>query len=168
MAITNVLKNHNLFVDGRGMAGKIGDYTPPVIAAATEDYRAGGMDAPIDIGMGQEKMIMSFVLRDYNADTLALWGVSPGRLIPLTARGALESEDGTVTPVIHTMRGKIINPDRGTWSPGQSASITFNLSLDAFKETVGARVVYDIDVVNMKRIVDGVDQLAEQRAALGI
>eukprot|EP00903_Cladosiphon_okamuranus_P019839 g18233.t1 len=88
--------------------------------------------------------------------------------VKVTARGALESEDGTVTPAIHNMRGKIIVGDRGTWSPGQSATLTFNMTLEAFKETIGGRVVCDIDVINMKRIIDGVDQLAEQRAALGI
>ena len=166
--IRNILKNFNLFVDGRGFAGELGDYTPANPSIAAEEYRAGGMNGPIDIDMGQEKMTTSFVLRNYSADVLALWGVAPGRLIQVTARGALESEDGTVTPAIHNMRGKIIVGDRGTWSPGQSATLTFNMTLEAFKETIGDRVVCDIDVINMKRIIDGVDQLAEQRAALGI
>ncbi|NHM19509.1 phage major tail tube protein [Tritonibacter mobilis] len=166
--IRNILKNFNLFIDGRGFAGELGDYTPANPSIAAEEYRAGGMNGPIDIDMGQEKMTTSFVLRNYSADVLALWGVAPGRLIQVTARGALESEDGTVTPAIHNMRGKIIVGDRGTWSPGQSATLTFNMTLEAFKETIGGRVVCDIDVINMKRIIDGVDQLAEQRAALGI
>ena len=168
MAIRNILKNYTLFADGRGYAGELGDYPPPSPSIAAEEYRAGGMNGPVDIDMGMEKMTTSFVLRNYSADTLALWGIAPGRLIPITARGALESEDGTVTPVIHNMRGKIIAPDRGTWSPGQSASLTVNMTVEAFKETIGQRVVCDIDVINMKRIVDGVDYLEEQRKALGI
>lgn len=168
MAIRNILKNFNLFVDGRGFAGELGDYTPPSPSVAGEEYRAGGMDGPIDIDMGQEKMTTAFVLRNYSADVLALWGIAPGQLIQVTARGALESEDGTVTPVIHNMRGKIMQPDRGTWSPGQSASITVNMTVEAFKETIGGVVGTDIDIVNMKRVIGGVDRLAEQRAALGI
>ena len=168
MAIRNILKNFNLFVDGRGYAGELGDYTPPNPSVAAEEYRGGGMNGPTDIDMGQEKMTTSYVLRNYSPDVLSLWGVAPGVLIQATARGALESEDGTVTAVIHNMRGKIITADRGTWSPGQSATLTVTMTLEAFKETVGQRVVCDIDIINMKRIVDGVDQLAEQRAALGI
>lgn len=168
MTIRNILKNFNLFVDGRGFAGELGDYTPPSPSVAAEEYRAGGMDGPIDIDMGMEKMTTSYVLRNYSADVLALWGIVPGKLIQVTARGALESEDGTVTPVVHNMRGKILQPDRGTWSPGQSASITTNMSLEAFKETIGGVSVTEIDVINMVRIVGGVDRLAEQRAALGI
>ncbi len=168
MAIRNILKNFNLFVDGRGFAGELGDYTPPSPSVAVEEYRAGGMDGPIDIDLGMEKMTTSYVLRNYSADVLALWGIVPGQLIQVTARGALESEDGTVTPVVHNMRGKILQPDRGTWSPGQSASITINMTLEAFKETIGGVNVTEIDVINMVRIVGGVDRLAEQRAALGI
>ena len=168
MAITDILKNYTLFVDGRGQAGKMGDYIPPSPSVAAEEYRAAGMNAPIDIDMGQEKMTTSFVLKNYPAKVLALWGFAPGRLIPVTARGALESEDGAVTPVIHNMRGKIIQPDRGTWSPGQSASLTVNMTVEYFKETIGGEVITEIDVINMVRIVGGVDQLAEQRAALGI
>ncbi|WIY23794.1 phage major tail tube protein [Parasedimentitalea psychrophila] len=168
MAIRNILKNFNLFIDGRGFAGELGDYTPPSPSVAAEEYRAGGMDGPIDIDMGMEKMTTSYVLRNYSADVLALWGIVPGKLIQVTARGALESEDGTVTPVVHNMRGKILQPDRGTWSPGQSASITINMTLEAFKETIGGVSVTEIDVINMVRIVGGVDRLAEQRAALGI
>jgi hypothetical protein len=168
MAIRNILKNFTLFVDGRGYAGELGDYTPPNPSIAAEEYRGGGMNGPTDIDMGMEKLTTTFVLRNYSADVLALWGIAPGRLIQTTARGALESEDGTVTPVIHNMRGKIIMSDRGTWSPGQSSTLTVNMTLDAFKETVGQRVVCDIDVINMKRIIDGVDHLEEQRKALGI
>jgi len=168
MAIRNILKNFNLFVDGRGFAGELGDYTPPSPAVAAEEYRAGGMDGPIDIDMGMEKMTTSYVLRNYSADVLALWGIVPGQLIQVTARGALESEDGTVTPVVHNMRGKILQPDRGTWSPGQSASITINMTLEAFKETIGGVSVTEIDIINMVRIVGGVDRLAAQRTALGI
>jgi P2 family phage contractile tail tube protein len=168
MAIRNVLKNFNLFVDGRGYAGELGDYTPCSPSVASEEWRAGGMNAPVDIDMGQEKMTSSFVLKNYSADVLALWGVAPGKLIQFTARGALESEDGTVTPVIHNMRAKILQNDRGTWSPGQSASLTTNLTVEYFKETIGGQVVTEIDVINMVRIVGGVDHLAAQRAALGI
>jgi len=66
------------------------------------------------------------------------------------------------------MRGKIIQPDRGTWSPGQTASLTVNMTLEAFKETIGGQEVTDIDIINMKSVIGGVDRLAEQRSALGI
>lgn len=44
-----VLKNFSLFVDGRGYAGKAEEVTPPKLTIKTEEFRGGGMDAPIDI-----------------------------------------------------------------------------------------------------------------------
>lgn len=54
MAARDILKNFNLFVDGRGYAGNVSEYTPPNLAVQTEDHRAGGMDAPIALDMGME------------------------------------------------------------------------------------------------------------------
>lgn len=37
-----------------------------------------------------------------------------------------------------------------------------------YKLEVDGRLVYEIDALGMKRVIDGVDQLASQRAALGL
>ena len=168
MPARDVLKNINLFVDGRGYAGQIDEYNAPDLTLSTEDYRAGGMDAPITIEMGQEPLETSFSLIAYDADVLALWGVAAGASVPFTARGALESYDGTVKPVIHRMRGKITSLQRGTWAPGQKPALTITMRLDYYQETHDGVITHEIDVENMVRTVNGVDRLAAQRAALGI
>lgn len=168
MAARDVLKNINLFVDGRGYAGQIDEYNPPDLSIQVEDYRGGGMDAPVALDMGQEGLETSFALIAYDADVLAQWGVAEGQSVPFTARGALESYDGSVKPVVHHMRGKITTLARGTWGPGQKPALTVTMRLDYYKETHDDVVTHEIDVVNMIRIVNGVDRLAAQRAALGI
>lgn len=168
MAARDVLKNINLFVDGRGYAGQVASVTPPNLTLQTEEFRAGGMDAPIDVTMGMEKMEASFVLRKYDADVLALFGVAEGSIVPLTFRGALESYDGTVTPVIMNMRGKITGMDPGTWTPGELADLTITVSLNYFKQQHGSRTVHEIDVENMVRTINGTDVLARIRSALAM
>ena len=168
MAARDVLKNFNLFVDGRGYAGQVDEVSLPDLAIQSEDFRAGGMDAPVSLDMGQEAMEASFVLTQYSADVLALWGVAQGQSVPLTVRGALESYDGTVKAMIANMRGKITNIARGSWAAGQKATLTVTMRLDYYKETVDGVVLHEIDVVNMIRVVGGVDRLAQQRAALGL
>lgn len=168
MAARDVLKNINLFVDGRGYAGQVESVTPPTLTLQTEEFRAGGMDAPIDITMGMEKMEASFVLKSYDADVLALFGLAEGARVPLTFRGALESFDGTVTQVVMNMRAKIISIEPGTWTPGELSPLTVNVSAVYFKQQHGNRVVHDIDVENMVRIINGVDTLAAIRQALAI
>lgn len=168
MAARDIRKNINLFVDGRGYAGQIEEYNAPKLTLQTEEYRAGGMDAPLDITMGMEKLTSDFSLKTYNRDVLALWGVREGVLIPLVVREALESFDGTVTPVVHTMRGKIVSIDPGTSKPGAIPMLKFDLSLSYYKMQHGDRVIHEIDVENMVRIINGVDALAAIRTALGM
>ncbi|WP_209316138.1 phage major tail tube protein [Haematospirillum jordaniae] len=168
MAARDVLKNINLFVDGRGYAGQISEYSPPSLALVTEDFRAGGMDAPVKIDMGMEPLETSFSLISYDRDVLALFGVAEGKNVPLTARGALESWDGTVKPVVHTMRGKITKIERGAWSAGQKPTLGVTLCLEYFKEEHGGQTVHEIDVINMIRKVNGEDRLAQIRSAIGV
>lgn len=168
MAARDVLKNINLFVDGRGYAGQIDEYNAPDLTLVTEDYRAGGMDAPVTLDMGMEALETSFSLIAYDRDVLALFGVAEGNTVPFVARGALESYDGTVTPVVHTMRGKITQISRGTWAPGEKPQLQITMRLDYYREEHGGQLVHEIDVENMKRVVNGTDRLAEIRDALGL
>ena len=65
-----------------------------------------------------------------------------------------------------TGTGKTI--DRGSWTAGSKATKTITYTLTKYSETInGVEVVY-IDVENMIRRIDGVDQLEGMRRALGI
>jgi P2 family phage contractile tail tube protein len=168
MAARDVRKNMNLFVDGRGYAGQIEELTPPVLASKMEEFRGGGMDAPVELKMGTEKLESSFSLIAYDKDVLALFGVANGALVPFTIREALESFDGTVTTVVHSMRGRIRKIDPGTSKSGDKASLMVEMALTYYKLQHGETVVQEIDVENMIHKVNGVDVLAAQRAAIGI
>jgi len=168
MAARDVLKNLNLFVDGKGYAGQLQEFTPPKLTLKTEDFRGGGMDLPVELTMGMEKLEADFTLISYDRDVLSLFGVAEGATVPLVVREALESFDGPTTAVTHTMRGKIKELDPGTHKPGEVAPLKGTVALTYYKQTHGGIVVHEIDPENMVRIVNGVDALAAQRKALGI
>lgn len=168
MAARDVLKNLTLWVDGRGMAGQVQEVNPPKLTLQTEDFRGGGMNAPVELTMGMEKLNSDFSLIAYDRDVLALFGVVEGANVPLTIRGALESFDGTVTPVLMTMRGKIKEQDPGTWKPGDVPSLKVTMALSYYKLQHGDTVVHEIDVENMIATINGNDTLATIRSALGM
>lgn len=168
MAAEQIRKNINLFVDGKGHAGKIDNFRAPALAIKAEELRMGGMDVPIDIKMGLEKMTSGFALFSYSADVLALFGVANGQTVAFVAREALEDFDGTVTPVVHTMRGRILSMDAGESKAGDVSTLQFEMSLTYYKLQHGGRVVQEIDPINMIHIANGVDVLAAQRSALGM
>lgn len=168
MAARDIRKNFNMFVDGRGYAGQVEEFNPPKLTLQTEEFRAGGMDVPIDLTMGMEKMTADWSMKTYDRDVLSLFGVKEGSIIPVTVREALESFDGTVTTVVRNLRGKITELDEGTSKPGEAAVLKITMSLVYYKMTHGGRVVHEIDAENMVRIINGVDQLSAIRSALGM
>jgi P2 family phage contractile tail tube protein len=163
-AADNILKNFNLFVASVGYAGNIDELQLPNLTLKVEEYRAGGMDAPVEIDQGLEKMEVSGTLSKVDEAVLNSFGKS----VDLTARGALQSLGGEVTPVEVRMTGLIKTIEHGAWTPGAKATVKFTGTLSYYKYTQGGRVIHEIDVQNFKRIVNGVDQLAEQRRALGL
>jgi uncharacterized protein len=166
--IPQKLKNMNLIMDGRGMAGKASEVSLPKISAKLEEWRGGGMDAPIDFDMGMEKMEASFTLAEYNADVLVLFGLTLGNSTDVTMRGYAEDEVGNSQTIVAQMRGRLKDQDPGSWKPGDNAELKGAISCTYYKLTINGKPIYEIDVPNMVRKINGVDQLAKQRNALGI
>lgn len=166
--LNDILKNMNLFVDGYGYAGNVEELTPPKLTLKTEEMRNGGMDAPVDIEMGMEKLEASFSLTKYDAGVLKIFGLAPGNNKQVTFRGSLSGEDGTETGVVIQLRGMLKEADPGSWKPGDKATLKGTFAVRYYKQTIGDEVIHEIDVPNMIRIINGVDQLKQTRANLGL
>ena len=166
--IPQTLTNLNLFVDGRGYTGKVTEITLPKLKRKTEGYRAGGMDAEIDMPVGLEKLEGGYTLAGVSRETLAFFGIADGTLFNGVFRGAMTDQKGGVEAVVVTWRGLLTEVDMGSWKPGDKSETKYNASLSYYKLEVGNAVVYEIDPVNCIRIIEGVDELAAERAAIGI
>ncbi|MDE0625480.1 MAG: phage major tail tube protein [Bryobacterales bacterium] len=168
MPVARVHKNINLFIDGRGYAGRVTEFDPPKLTIKTEDFRAGGMDAPRRIDMGMEPMESMVTLADVDRDALKLFGLVKGEDAAMTLRGGQEGPGTGVEAVVHQLRGRITEVDWGTWKPGDVSPVKLKMDLGYYKLEVDGETDIEIDVDNMVRIIDGEDQLAEMREALGI
>ena len=167
--ITDVLHNFNLFVDGRGQAGKISEHKLPKIAVKTEGFSAGGMAAEVEVPMGSvEKLETEFTLVGYNVEVLKQLRLLPGRSMALTSRGSLAGLDGVEKPVVVNMRGNMLEVDADAWKPANKAELKCKMNLDYYRLEIDGKVVYEIDPINCVAIVDGVDTLATTRQNLGI
>lgn len=168
MAARDVRKNINLFVDGRGYAGQIDEFNAPELTQTTEDWRGGGMAGKIKLSMGLEPLDTSFSLISYDKDVLALFGIAEGAQVNFSAREVLESFDGEIKAVVHTMRGKVVSIKPGSSKPGTLQPIQFEMSLVYYKLDHSGDTLHEIDLENMVHVVDGIDQLAAQRQALAL
>lgn len=162
--IPSVLKNWNVFIDGLGYAGLCDEAELPEVKFKTEEHRGGGMDAPYEIEMGQEVMTAKLTFSEYPADVIR--NLNNGRRIQL--RGALVNDQtGQTTAVLAEIGGRTKGFMAGTWKAGDMNKPEFEVSVDYFRWNQGGADLFVIDVINMIRVVGGVDQLAAQRAALG-
>jgi P2 family phage contractile tail tube protein len=110
--LPKVLKNMNLFVDGRGFAGRVDEIQLPKLALKTEEHRAGGMDAPIEIDLGMDKLEAELTLSDYDPQVFKLFGLLDVQATPITLRGAIQAQGEAAKPVVVNLRGglKAIEP----------------------------------------------------------
>ncbi len=162
------LKNFTLFVDGRNLAGKVTEVNPPRLAVKTEEYRGGGMDAPIDIDMGMEKIELDFTLQEFDPDVIDKFGLVIGNSVIVTLRGAQQSDTNTAETVEIQGTGAITLLEYSPWRAGDASTLKVSMTLRRFRHAVASREIILIDIENMVRIINGVDVIAGQRIALGI
>ncbi len=167
-AVENVLRNFTMFADGWGKMGNVEELTLPKLSLKMEEYRGGGMDVPVDIDLGMEKMEAEFTLTSFDAQVLSLFGLGPGNDRQFTFRGSLASEDGTRRGVIVRMFGLLSEVDPGNWKTGEKAELKGKISLKVYKLTVGEQLIHHIDAMNGIRIINGADVMADVRAHLGV
>ncbi|MCP9785399.1 phage major tail tube protein [Cyanobium sp. N5-Cardenillas] len=163
--LPRIPKNLNLFVDGFGKAGWIDTLNYPNLALVTAEHRAGGMDAAVDYDMGMEKLDLGFVLSDPDEQVFSVLG-RPG--IRYIARSAIQRPEEPAEALIVTMTGMLKQANMGEQTPGEKQTIDLMANLTYYKLQVNGEVVVEIDIPNMVRNIGGEDQLAAQRAALGL
>lgn len=166
--IPETLANMNMFVDGISFQGDVPSLTQPKLVLKMEEYRAGGMDVPVEMDMGMEKQEANFTTTGVRRESLKFFGLADGTAFNGVFRGAFKGLKGKITPVIVTLRGALKEVDMGDWKPGDKAEIKHAVALSYYKLEVDGRVIYEIDALGMKRVINGVDQLAAQRSALGL
>jgi len=163
--IPHVLKNWNCFINGVGYAGLCDEAELPEIALKMEEHRAGGMDGAFEIDMGQEVMSSKLTFATYPPEVLA----ALARGVRIQLRGVLKRDtDNSVIPVIVEIGGRPKKWTPGSWKAGDKATSEHEIAVDYFRWNQAGVDLMEVDVVNMKRVIGGVDQLADERAILSI
>ncbi len=168
MPLPQTLKNFAVFLDGRAYIGKAPECNLPKLTIKKDDYRAGGMDVPIAIDMGMEKMECTFTLAECNANALGLFGLIAGADKNLVFRGAAQTQGSAAVPIVATIRGRVHEVDPGTWKAGDQQAEKYMISVNYYDLNVNGTDVITIDIVNMIRLINGSDEMASLRAALGM
>jgi P2 family phage contractile tail tube protein len=168
--IPQTLKNFMLFVDGESFVGVAEEITPPKLTRITEDYQGGGMQGPIELDFGNDKLEMEVTFKGWNKGILKHYGAFSADGVPLRFRGSARSDanEAQTDAIEISIRGRLKELDFGTVKKGEGNSLKVMIPLTYFKYEINNDPLIEIDQVNSIFVVDGVDHLADERTALGI
>ena len=164
--LPRVLKGFAVYVDGRGYVGRAESVKLPDLSIKTDEYRASGMDAPVELDMGTDKLDCQVTFAEWDPNLIKLWGLFNANT-PIVIRGALQRQGEPAVPVSIRLQGGVKQIGRDDLKQGDKASMQVTWNCNRYREEQAGDVLIDIDILNMTRIVGGVDQLAGIRAALG-
>ena len=170
MALPKTLKQFNVFVDGRGYAGRCEEIQLPKLSRKMLEYIAGGMLGPVDIDMGLEKLEGEITLAEFSRELLNTFGICDASGVLMRFRGAAVSDDAdcSTTAIEIVMRGRFKEVDLGTAKPGEKGKMKLSYTLSMFEYHENDETVISIDLVNMVEIVNGVDRTKDIRDALAL
>ena len=169
MSLPKKLKNFNLFNDGHSYMGVVKEITLPKLTTKTEEWRGGGMDIPVDVDMGMEKLSVEWTVGGYVAQILKQYADQEvgGALLRMT--GAIQQDDtGDVQAVELIMRGRHTELELGSAKAGEDTDFKIVSSLSYYKLTIDGEELIEIDAMNMVKKIAGNDVLEPFRRALGI
>lgn len=168
MGLPRKLKNFDTFQNGESFIGQVNSLTLPKLARKMEEIRPGGLDSSIKVDMGGEALELSFAAAGYLRSALRQFGATSAGAVQLRWAGAYQADDTGIYQAVEIVgRGRYSEIDRGDAKTGESSETKFTMPLVYYKESVDGLVLFEIDVINNIFIVDGVDRLAAQRAAMG-
>ncbi|MEJ1390127.1 MAG: phage major tail tube protein [Candidatus Sedimenticola sp. (ex Thyasira tokunagai)] len=170
MAMPKKIKSFNMFIEGEGFAGVVDEVVLPKLSRKMEAFRAGGMNAEIDIDQGMEKLETEITLGEIPRSVLTQFGVCDAAGVKMRFRGASQADGGDcgVDAIEIVMMGRFSEMDMGSAKAGDDTQLKLSGTLTYFRYSINGEDVIEIDVLNMIEKVDGVDRLQEQRDAIGL
>ncbi len=164
MSIPRTIRNFNAFLDGISYFGIASEAKLPAVKIQTEALRNSGMDGAFGIDMGTEGMTSEVTFSEWRPEVLKMIG-SKQRLV---LRPAQLGDDGEAGTIIATLGGLVTVLEPGDLKPGSNAPLKISIDIRYYRLELDGELIWEIDLVNAKRVVGGVDQLAGIRAAMGI
>ena len=126
--LPHVLKNMNLFVDGRGYAGRVDEIQLPKLTLKTEEHRAGGMDIPVELELGMDKLEAELTISDLDPEVFKLFGLLDSTRTQITLRGAIQAQGTVARPVIVNLAGGCKEIEASAWKPGDKSTLTLQVA----------------------------------------
>lgn len=169
--IPGVLINAKVYDEGKELLGA-GNVQLPDFEVMTDSLSGLGIAGEVDLPViGHFKsMAMSITWTSVCKDALAMLAPRAHALAIYASVQNWDAVSGTFapTPVRVQVRATPKKTGVGKLEPGKKTEPTTDFELTYIKVSLGGQELVEIDKINFLCVVDGVDQLAEVRAHLGM
>jgi len=166
----NILQGFTMHMNGADFGIDTEEVTLPIPTPTTQDYRGGGMDMQVSMAMAAiESLEVTVKMAGHSVEIMKRMARGPGKTDRVTFRGAVLTEmDGVCLPHVCIIQGAINAGSRDSWQRGEKSGIEFVMnSIVYMRYEVNDQIIHELQHFPAKRIVDGVDQLADINRALG-
>lgn len=165
MPFPRQIRNFNAFVDGISYFGRVAEGKLPDLKINTAAFRGAGMDAPAGVDMGMEGMTAELTFAEYPPEILKM----SGTLQRIVFRPAAMGEGSfAADTLIFTCGGLVTTHEFNGLKPGENAPVKMIIDLRYYRMEHNGEELWEIDVEAGKRVIGGVDQMADLRRAMGI
>ncbi|SEQ60090.1 hypothetical protein SAMN05428995_105260 [Loktanella sp. DSM 29012] len=165
MSFPRTIRNYNAFLDGVSYMGLVSTGKLPALKIKTAAHRGAGMDAETAVDMGMEAMTTELTFDEWSDAPIRLFG-SKNRIVLRPA--AMGEDDFAADTFIFAMGGRITDVNWDDLKAGTESKMKAMMDVDFFSIEKNGQQLVKIDVENGVRVIDGVDQLAGIRTAMGL
>lgn len=169
MGLPKKLKAFNVFNDGNNYMGQVAELVLPKLTRKMEEWRGGGMNAPIKMDFGNEAIEMETTYGGLMRQVLEQYGVTKHDGVMLRFAGGYQGDDADQVDAVEVViRGRHSEIDMGTAKAGDDTAFKVMTAVSYYKLTINGTDVIEIDIMNMIEKINGIDLLANLRRALGV
>lgn len=169
MGLPRKLKDMALFYGAVGYTGQVASVTLPKLTRKMESWRGAGMDSPVKIDMGGDDLDMEWTGGGPLKEVLGDFASRQLDSVLMRFAGAYQADDTGETVAIEVyVRGRHEEIEMGEQKTGEGGEFKVKTALSYYRLEWNGEVLIEIDPLNRVLTVNGVDLLADTRAALGI
>lgn len=164
------LQGFTMFMDGLDFGIDTEEVELPIPTPITQEYRGGGQDLGLTMPMAAiEALEVTVKMSGHNPAVLGRMALGPGITTRISFRGAVQVErTGGISAHLCVINGSLNGGTRDRWQRGEKSGLEFIVNgIDYFRYEADTAIIHELQVWPPKRVVNGVDQLAQINAALG-
>jgi P2 family phage contractile tail tube protein len=157
--------NGTLYADGTPALGKVEETKLPDVAMKMASYIGMGMLGEFELPVGFEKMTTEFKVKSIYEDLTPIM-CDPYTYVPLQIRSNVEIWDGAgrrkqVPFVTHMLVLFTAFPLSATVKMAARQEFTAKASVHQVKQVLNGKTLFELDLLNGKLVINGVDRSAE-------